>query len=117
MTTFSCYAGESVKNGEIALKIVRDVIQPVLIAHKICRNDQDCVRQDIAMWSAKAGVEFFIYGISNRKLINELLIVIARASDQYPPNLQLSVDVFAHTHSERSIWKRPVAQLLIKGEK
>lgn len=117
ITSLSSYAGESAKNSEIALKINRQVIQPVLIAHKICRDDRDCEHQNVAMWSAGTGIEFYIYGISDRKLISEILIVIIQASNQYPSNLQLAVKVFSHTHSERSVWKRPIAQLLIKGEK
>jgi hypothetical protein len=123
MTSFSGYAGESVINTEIGNEIIKKAIFPVLIAHKICSGDQSSDAQscwfhgDHIWMSAKGGIQFFIYGISDRKLINELLVAIIQASNQYPPDLQFSVDVFAHPYSERSIWKRPIAQLLIKGEK
>jgi hypothetical protein len=118
MTPFSSFAGESAINTEIGNEITKKAIIPVLMAHKICSDAQNCwFHDDHVKMSAKVGVEFFIYGISDRKLINELLVAITQAINQYPPNLQLSVDVFAHPHSERSIWKRPIAQLLIEGEK
>lgn len=118
MTSFSTYAGESAINTEIGNEIAKKAIIPVLMAHKLCSDAQTCwFNDDHVKMSAKTGVEFFIYGISDRKLINELLVAITQASNQYSSSLQISVDIFSHPHSERSIWKRPIAQLLIKGEK
>ena len=118
MTSFSSYAGESAINTEIGNEIAKRTIIPVLIAHKLCSDAQSCwFNDDHVKMSAKTGVEFFIYGIADRKIINELLIAITQASNQYPSSLQLSVDLFSHPYSERSIWKRPVAQLSIKGWK
>lgn len=118
MTPFGSFAGESAINTEIGNEIIKKAIIPVLMAHNICSGTQNCwFHDDHVKMSAKVGVEFFIYGMSDRKLINELLVAIIQASNQYPSSLPLSVDVFAHLHSERSIWKRPIAQLFIKGEK
>jgi len=117
VTSSSCFAGYAEKDGGARHEIFKQVIVPILVAHKICRDDRDCDLKDVIKAESRTGMAFYIYGISDRKLINELLVAITQASNQYPPNLQLSVDMFAHPHSERSIWKRPIAQLFIKGEK
>ncbi len=117
VASVNCFAGYAEKDGGARHQISKQVIAPILAAHGICRDDGDCDLKNVIKASSRVGLEFFIYGITDRKLINELLIAITQASNQYPSNLQLSVDVFSHPHSERSIWKRPIAQLLIKGEK
>ncbi len=113
----SSKAGYAEKDGGVRHEIVGSAIIPILIAHKICFDERDCHRRNVVQASARSGVEIFIYGISDRKLINELLAAITQASNQYPPELQLSVDVYAHPFSERSIWKRSIASLFIKGRK
>lgn len=117
MTPFSGFAGYAEKDGGARHEIIKQVIAPILVAHRICRDNRDCDLNDVIKADSRTGMAFYIYGISDRKLINELLVAITQASNQYPQNLQLSVDVFAHPHSERSVWKRPVAHLFIKGEK
>lgn len=113
----SNYAGYAEKDDGARHEIIKQMIVPILVTHKICHDNKDCDLKDVIKADSRVGMAFYIYGVSDRKLINELLVAITQASNQYPPNLQLSVDVFAHPHSERSVWKRPIAQLLIKGEK
>lgn len=117
MISFSSYAGYAEKDGGARHEIIKQVIVPILVAYSVCRDNRDCDLNDVIKADSRIGMAFYIYGISDRKIINELLVAITQASNQYPPNLQLSVDIFAHPHSERSIWKRPIAQLVIKGEK
>lgn len=118
LTSFSSYAGESAINTEIGNEITKKAIIPLLIVHKLCSDAQSCwFNDDHVKISAKVGVEFFIYGISDRKLINELVVAITQASNSYSDKLHLSVTVYAHAHAERSFWKSPIAELVIQGEK
>jgi len=116
--SLSGFAGESAINTEIGNEIAKKTIIPVLIAHKLCREAQSCwANDDHIKMSAGGGVRFDIYGITDRKLVTELLVAIAEASNQYPAKLQISVDIFAHMFVEKSIWKDPIASMLIMGEK
>lgn len=116
-TSLSSFAGYAEKDGGVRHEIIKQVIVPILVTHKICRDYRDCESNDVIQASAKVGIEFYIYGVSERQIINELFIAITQFSSKYPTNLQLSVDVFLHSQAEKSVWERPIATLFIKGEK
>lgn len=116
-TSLSSFAGYAEKDGGVRHEIIKQVIVPILVTHKICLDYRDCESKEVIQASAKVGIEFYVYGISERQIINELFIAIVQSSSKYTKNLQLSVDVFLHSQVEKGVLERPIATLFIKGGK
>lgn len=117
ITPMSVNAGESGEDTSIAQQIRVSVIEPALFAHNICLNTNDCTHRDVMRYSVAGHISWRIYTLSDRDAIAEMfskLLVITKA---LPRSKSYAIYVYREKEQDVGFFGKPIAQLLIQGEK
>lgn len=109
--------GESGTDTVLAQKIRIEVIEPTLVAHKICSDVSNCKEQYIAFYSVSDEVAWSIYGITDRQFINDVFSRILVFSKELPRNKRFSIRIYSQKRSAVGFYNKPTVELSFQGEK
>lgn len=110
-------AGESAEDTSIAQQIRTSVIEPTLFAHNICANTNDCVRRSVMRYSVAGHISWRIYTLSDREVITEMFSKLLVATKALPRNKTYAIYVYREKEQDVGFFEKPIAQLLIQGDK
>lgn len=117
VTSFSSYAGESAEDTTMAQQIRISVVEPVLIAHSICVNTNDCISRSLMRYSVAGHISWRVYSLSSREVIDEIFSKLLVVTKGLPRNKTYAVYVYSEKEQDAGFFAKPIAQLIIQGDK
>lgn len=95
-----------------------DSIHAILIAEKLCGNQEDCIRKEYVFFKRATGVDVFVYGITDQSLIKKIvnLCVEKHASNR---GIRYELTMYRQTKAEdikELVSEKPILKLILKKE-
>ena len=114
---FVCLSGcESGRDTQLAQKIRVEVIYPTLIKHKVCITANSCELMNLCRYSLGDQIEWYIYSITDRQIINEMFENMSGFTKQLPRNKIFSISFYSTSEQDLGFFDKPIAKLSIQGE-
>lgn len=117
VTSVSAYAGESGEDTSIAQQIRVSVIEPTLFAHKICFDTNDCNHRAVMRYSVAGQISWRVYILSDRDAIAEMFTKMLAIIKTLPSRKNYAIYIYSEKEQDVGFFVKPIAQLLIQGEK
>jgi hypothetical protein len=73
-------------------------IEDLLTAEKVCKDRNDCGRQDYALWSSGKGVYIYVYGIRDQAIVKN---IVSLCLDAHMRNPKVQYELNMHSQTKR----------------
>lgn len=114
--TISLSGCESGRDTQLAQKIRVEVIYPTLIKHKVCTTKNSCELMNLCRYSLGDRIEWYLYAITDRQVINDMFENMSAFTKQLPRNKTFSISFYAASEQDLGFFDKPIAKLTIQGE-
>lgn len=97
------WAGESGTLSGEAANFIEHSISPILVRAKFCGSAQDCVERGYIYYGVGDAIHYYVYGITDEKVIKEILISILNSGLRVS-----SITFWRSKHHEKSFFEKPI---------